>query len=103
MSFKNFVFTCSLVAILSSFTLIAGINRGSVRLLDGKVTVQNLRENEELRAARVKEKDVLKSICDLEINDFASYGKADGILQKSTSCVVKVIRNDVEILLSYSR
>ncbi|MBC7531026.1 MAG: PDZ domain-containing protein [Oligoflexus sp.] len=103
MFIKSVLVAASAVATISNTPAPGTINRGSIKLYNGQVTIQSLKDNGQLKAAGVKEKDVLVSVCGVEVNDFATHGKADSKLQASDSCSITVLRDGEELSLTYNK
>lgn len=102
MVIKSFLMAASAMATLSPSPK-PSINRGRIWPHNGQVTIQGLGDNRQLKAAGVKENDILVSVCDVQVINLETYKQGDAKLQTSEYCPITVLRNGVEINASYSK
>jgi hypothetical protein len=82
------------------------VRRGSFeQIVDSKgVTVgfklRDLQDNAQLQKAGVSVGDMVQEMCGVKLKGIPEYRNADGILQTSDKCIIKVIREGKTLTLS---
>ncbi|HYX33965.1 MAG TPA: hypothetical protein VE954_12690 [Oligoflexus sp.] len=100
--------TAGLFVVLSSSAFGQGpiVKRGSFeQIVDNKgVTVgfklRDFQDNTQLIEADAKVGDIVQEVCKIKLTSIAEYRNADGLLQTSDKCSIKVIRDGKALTLN---